>query len=180
MSRILRLICVSRTSERGFAWAILVLAFVSLGVSVEPALSSDKERVSTHYLSLDGQTGFVLDRTGADPLMRMDGSVETYILDEILGPRGDIIFKMEDGATILRQTNIGGVTLFDRYSPTGQPVIENGLAMPLSLKPVDAQTVRARAKIVAGNLSKRVGAELSITSDLGGHSWRPEGRGRPG
>ncbi len=124
--------------------------------------AADSASDVNHYVTEDGTGGFVLDLSGDDPLMRTDGSTEIAVLVSVPGPRGDTIYKYASGRTVLRQTNIGGITLFDRFYPEGRPVVRDSTAQPLVLIPLPLKAVQARATLLAGNLSNRVGTKLKI------------------
>ncbi|WKL55908.1 DUF4908 domain-containing protein [Asticcacaulis sp. ZE23SCel15] len=80
-----------------------------------------------HFMSEDGE-GFVLDHTQDQPFIRFDGDAEVWALTPSPGPRGDVIFKNDVGEPILRSSRLGGLTLFSRTRPTGDPVAVSGKA----------------------------------------------------
>jgi hypothetical protein len=71
------------------------------------------------YVDEDGDTSFVLDRSGAVTLMRFDDSPEIWVLTAQPGPRGDVIYKNDVGEPMLRATRLGGLTLFTGVHPGG-------------------------------------------------------------
>ena len=75
---------------------------------------------SARYVAGTGQ-GFTLDVTGARPLLRFDRSTEIWVLRPTPAPRGDIIYRNDNGDQVLRVTPDGGVTLYTTAAPQGRP-----------------------------------------------------------
>ena len=152
---------VDRVLRPGAGWPFaLLLAFVVGLTGAVGAARSDSPGLISHFSSPDGQVGFVLDRSGEKPLMRSDQSVETLILNESLGPRGDTLYKLNSNYLILRRTNIGSYILYDRYFPDGRPVQSDGPAQSLELKPIALEVARDQAAKVSADLSKMIGRGL--------------------
>ncbi|NBB63932.1 DUF4908 domain-containing protein [Pseudomonas sp. ODNR1LW] len=131
----------------GTAWAkksprVTAMAFaavVGLGLSVAaPAVvpgdchaqSRRNLEASARYVSQNGQ-GFVLDVTGSRPLLRFDRSTEIWVLRPTPAPRGDIVYRNDNGDQVLRVTADGGMTLYTTAAPQGTPVSQTGEAAPL-------------------------------------------------
>jgi len=76
---------------------------------------------SARYVSGAGQS-FVLDTTGARPLLRFERTAEIWVLRPTPAPRGDIIYRNDNGDQILRVTPDGGMTVFTTTTPQGSPV----------------------------------------------------------
>lgn len=90
------------------------------------------------YVSESGQA-FVLDRSGNRTLLRFEQSTETWVLRPTPAPRGDIIYRNDNGDQILRVTPDGGMTLYTTTTPRGAPVSLSGSAdglTPPTLSPV--------------------------------------------
>ena len=80
---------------------------------------------SARYIAGTGQ-GFTLDVTGARPLLRFDRSTEIWVLRPTPAPRGDIIYRNDNGDQVLRVTADGGLTLYTTTAPQGSPVSQAG------------------------------------------------------
>jgi hypothetical protein len=83
------------------------------------------------YVSESGES-FVLDQSGARPLLRFESRQETWVLRPSSAPRGDTIYRNDAGDQILRITPDGGVTLYTVRAPNGSPASAAGPASPLS------------------------------------------------
>lgn len=87
---------------------------------------------SGRYVSESGEA-FIFDGTGALPLFRFERRTETWVLRPTPAPRGDVIYRNDAGAQILRVTHGGGVTLYTVRAPNGSPATLTGGAEPLTL-----------------------------------------------
>jgi hypothetical protein len=105
------------------------------------------------YVDEDGDTGFVLDRASAMPLLRFEDSPEIWVLTAQPGPRGDIIYKNDIGEPVLRATRLGGLTLFTDSHPGGTAVSLVG----------EASAIRAPAVLSPNGLLQRL-AQASARS----------------
>ncbi|UDF02760.1 DUF4908 domain-containing protein [Asticcacaulis sp. AND118] len=76
----------------------------------------------------DRGESFVLDRSRRNPLIQFDGDSEVWALTPTPGPMGDIIFKNDMGEPVLKATRWGGMILFSKDRPTGDPVAVAGRA----------------------------------------------------
>jgi len=76
----------------------------------------------------DRGQGFILDRSRRNPLIQFDGDNEVWSLTPTPGPMGDIIFKNDLGEPVLKATRWGGLILFSKDRPTGDPVAVAGRA----------------------------------------------------
>lgn len=80
------------------------------------------------YITVQGQA-FVLDRvSAAQVLLKFDSSPEVWALEASPAPGGAILFRNDAGETVLRQTRLGGLTLFTEQEPAGMPVAAIGEA----------------------------------------------------
>lgn len=77
--------------------------------------------VMGRFVSESGQA-FVLDRSGSRTLLRFERTTETWVLRPTPAPRGDIIYRNDNGDQILRVTPDGGMTLYTTTTPQGAPV----------------------------------------------------------
>jgi hypothetical protein len=87
---------------------------------------------SGRYQSESGEA-FVFDGTGALPLFRFERRTETWVLRPTPAPRGDVIYRNDAGAQVLRFAQGGGMTLYTVRSPNGSPASLTGGAEPLTL-----------------------------------------------
>ena len=88
------------------------------------------------YISEDGEA-FVFDRSQGRPLLKFDANPEIWALAPHPAPRGDIIYKNDLGAPVLRATRLGGVTVFTSTRPDGSAAALAGPgAAPLRLAPI--------------------------------------------
>ena len=113
------------------------------------------------YASESGNE-FVLDQSGAMPLLRFERSAETWVLRPSAAPRGDVIYRNDAGDQILRITPDGGITLYTRREPNGSPVSRVGggesLAAPV-LGPVQLFNLMNRR---SGMVSQALGRLVQI------------------
>ncbi|MEL7029180.1 MAG: DUF4908 domain-containing protein, partial [Pseudomonadota bacterium] len=106
-----------------------------------------------HYVDAEGGRGFVLDLSGQQPLLKFDGSQEIFVLSAVPGPRNDIIYKLDNGATVLRRTSAGGVTLFLPEARGGAPMaLKRDEPKPLTAPP----TTPAMLKVLADASTFRI------------------------
>lgn len=105
----------------------------SRALSVRPSMSGAPP--SGRYLSETGEA-FIFDGTRSRPLFRFERRTETWVLRPSPAPRGDVIYRNDAGAQILRVTPSGGVTLYTTRAPNGTPASLTGGAAPLSVPPL--------------------------------------------
>ena len=86
------------------------------------------------YVAGEGAT-FILDRSGGTPLLKFEQSPEIWVLFPSAAPRGDVIYRNDVGAPVLRATKLGGLTLFTAQRPSGAPAAVAGEADGLRLGP---------------------------------------------
>lgn len=84
------------------------------------------------YVAESGEN-FVFDRSGSRPLFRFDRREETWVLRATPAPRGDIIYRNDQGTQVLRVTPEGGMTLYTVRAPNGTPASMVGPATSLTL-----------------------------------------------
>ncbi len=72
-----------------------------------------KSRLLGHYSTMDGTTGFVLDRTDRPYLARLDGTEVVLRLEEQRGPRETREYTAKDPQFWVRVDADGTVLLFD-------------------------------------------------------------------
>ncbi len=88
--------------------------------------------VTARYTS-DIGVSFVLDRSGARPLLKFEDSGEVWVLFPIRAPRGDILYTDDIGELFLRAPKLGGMTVFTASRPEGSAVSVLGPCPPLRL-----------------------------------------------
>lgn len=76
---------------------------------------------------------FIFDGRGTRPLFRFERREETWVLRSTPAPRGDVIYRNDAGAQILRVTPDGGLTLYTTRTPNGSPASRVGQAPALEL-----------------------------------------------
>ncbi len=146
----------------------LCMGFVVFALGGQAAMDTwaaefdaDYSRID-HYTNEGGDFGFVLDQSSRPSVMRFDASPEILVLTSVPGPRGDTIYKLDNGTAILRQTLIGGMTLFDATRPEGRPVVKDGAGAPLVLPRKDPAQIRARARVLADRLSTKLNRDITF------------------
>ncbi|WP_292070341.1 DUF4908 domain-containing protein [Brevundimonas sp. UBA7534] len=150
------------------ALVALVAATLSLLILFAPSLAEAQSRramPSTGRYVSDGGQAFVLDSSGVRPLLRFDESAEIWVLRPTPAPRGDIIYRNDNGDQILRVTADGGITLYTTRTPQGSPVSRSGTAQPLrtpNLGPVQLFNLMARRSNL---VSEAVGRLITIDLD---------------
>ncbi|ODT87621.1 DUF4908 domain-containing protein [Phenylobacterium sp. SCN 70-31] len=109
------------------------------------------------FVAQDGRV-FVLDRTQPAPMLKFEDSPEVWVLSPSPAPRGDVIYKNDLGEPMLRATRLGGVTLFSRQRPAGEPVSLAGGGVPLRLGGLSPQALSERmlqASVRSGRAARR-------------------------
>ena len=130
------------------AFAVVVLAGLGATVDAQAQVRSNAQaeqnrNFSNPYrgrgLPADGlyasETGerFIFDGRGSRPLFRFERREETWVLRSTPAPRGDVIYRNDAGAQILRVTPDGGLTLYTTRAPNGSPASRVGQAPALEL-----------------------------------------------
>ncbi|MBK6023643.1 DUF4908 domain-containing protein [Brevundimonas nasdae] len=146
-----------------------IVALLTLALTIYACDAAAQTRRSTpesgRYVSGAGQA-FVLDSSGPRPLLRFERSAEVWVLRPTAAPRGDIIYRNDNGDQILRVTSDGGITLYSTRTPQGSPVSLAGEATRLEtpdLGPIQLFNLMARR---SGLVSEALGRLIQI--DLAG------------
>ena len=142
----------------------VVLALAALGARPTDAANNVSSPLQ-HYSTDDRSIGFVLDQSQDPPLMRFDSSPEILVLEPVAGPRGDTIYKRDDGFSVIRETNLGGLTVFDEERPEGRPVFQDGDALRLGLRRHSLEELQAEALDLSETLTKLLGVEVAVALD---------------
>lgn len=160
----------AKNSPRMTAMALVALVIAALSVLtlMSPATAEAQSRRAMpptgRYVS-DGGQAFIIDSSGMRPLLRFDQSAEIWVLRPTPAPRGDIIYRNDNGDQILRVTADGGITLYTTRTPQGSPVSRSGTAQPLqtpNLGPVQLFNLMARRSNL---VSEAVGRLIIIDLD---------------
>lgn len=83
-----------------------------------------------------GGHNFILDRSGARPLLRFERSNEIWALRPSPAPRGDVIYRNDAGEQMLRATRDGALTLYTDDQPGGAPASLVGSGQSVALPPI--------------------------------------------
>ncbi len=116
------------------------------------------------YVAESGEA-FLLDRSGQRPLLRFERRDETWVLRPTAAPRGDVIYRNDAGAQLLRVTPGGGITVYTPQAPGGSPASLVGPGQSLSpptLGPVRLFELMARRSQM---LSQALGRLIEINLD---------------
>jgi len=116
------------------------------------------------YVSQDGD-GFVLDRTQGRVLLKFDNSPEVWVLAPHPAPRGDIIYKNDQGEPVLRATRLGGVTVFTDQRPDGSAAALAGGGAPLRLAPLGPQALLERLAQASARASRAARRLIPFDAD---------------
>lgn len=120
---------------------------------------------SGRYLSESGEA-FIFDGSGIRPLFRFERRAETWVLRTTPAPRGNIIYRNDAGAQILRVTPEGGVTLYTTRAPNGSPASIAGPAQPLSLPQVSPTQLITFSIQQSGRMSEALGHLVAVNIEL--------------
>lgn len=131
--------------------AVCILAY--LAATAADAQSPFEERLATDRLAAvepgTYQAGenvtFMLDRGGANYLLRFGGDPEVFVLYISHAPLGGRLLKYDTGKTALRVAGWGGLTLYTDQAPGGLPAVRMGDSMPPSPPEVSLDEVRSAA-----------------------------------
>jgi hypothetical protein len=128
---------------------------------------------SMRYATPDGGVRFVLDRSpGRTALFRYEGDDEVMVLRPAAGPRGDELYKTEQGEVLVRVTALGSVTLFRGRGALGMPAEPLGDATPLAPPqwPVATQQARLKelARLTVRTMGRPIAFETPKTGAAGG------------
>ncbi len=160
------------------AWVSVGLLLAWSGMAAEPARAQSQNLSEAlfgqgrgasapaiaKYVAGDDRE-FVLDRSGARPLLKFEDSAEVWVLTPTPGPRGDVIYRDDLGRTLVRSSRLGGLTLFTPDRPSGMPAALAGQAVairPVTISPATLFTHFARA---AARASRAVRKNLMFQMD---------------
>lgn len=138
---------------------------------------ADKIRNVERYAVAADERAFVVDVRPAEARIkflchegdpRLDCAIdpdgpaeEIFVLTTTRGPRGDVIFKTRDNATLLKVTAYGGATVFWPGEKLGQAAAKSyGDDAPLDLTPASRGVAHRRAQSAAAHLSALTGSPI--------------------
>lgn len=116
------------------------------------------------YISEEGQT-FVLDLSQRRPLLKFENSPEVWALQPQPGPRGDTIYKNDQGEAMLRATRLGGVTVFTDTRPGGSAAALAGAGAPIRLAPLGPQALLERLAQASARASRAARRLIPFEAD---------------
>ena len=112
---------------------------------------------------------FILDRAAPQPLMKFENSSEVWVLSPQAAPRGDTIYKNDQGEAVLRATRLGGMTVFTERQPDGAAAALVGETSPLKLIRIGPAELIQHIRIAgirAGRAAQRqINIEFAADSD---------------
>lgn len=103
---------------------------------------------------------FVLDRSGAEPLLKFDDDPEVFALRSTTAQRGDDFLRSDAGRLVLRVTELGNVIAFFGDS-NGAPAATTGSAAPLDRPPL-ATSLSDKVKAASRDLGTLAGHEVTV------------------
>jgi hypothetical protein len=109
-----------------------------------------------HYSSRDGLFGFVLDRTGEQPLLKIDGSEEIFAL-RVERSKNAVQLIRDDGKIMFGIGAYGELSYYRAGSKDAVPTIRDANAEPLKMVPATKEQVKnllkkINDKATAGNI----------------------------
>lgn len=132
-------------------------------IAVRPSLRGAPP--SGRYVSESGEA-FIFDGTGSRPLFRFERRSETWVLRTSPAPRGDVIYRNDAGAQILRVTPSGGVTLYTTRAPNGSPASLTGGSAALSLPEITPTQLITYSIQQSGRMSAALGHLVAVNVEL--------------
>jgi hypothetical protein len=116
------------------------------------------------FVSESGES-FTLDRSSQHPLLRFERRDETWVLRATAVPRGDVIYRNDEGQQILRMSPGGGVTVYTTRAPGGSPASFTGAGEPLQLPSMGPAQLFQLMTRRSAMLSQTMGRLIEINVD---------------
>jgi hypothetical protein len=119
-----------------------------------------------HYVAPLNRRSFVLDRVAAAPeaLLRFDDEPEVWVLEPSPAPGGGKTYRNDAGDQILKESSLGGLTLFTTREPDGLAVSILGEADELPPPPeVPTDAMGLRAIQAALRAERAIQATVGVT-----------------
>jgi hypothetical protein len=129
------------------------------------------------YIAGDTLT-FTLQPDGARYLLRFTGSSETFVLGVERGSLGAKLMKYDTGATALRVSVWGAITLYTRDAPQGIPATYQGTAQSLAPRMVSAAELTTAFGDETGHIGYVQNIALKFSPDPAVVASDSETRGR--
>lgn len=105
---------------------------------------------------------FVLDLTGPQPLLRFGRTGEILVLTRSSGSGNDTIYKLENGAQVLRKSYGGGLTFFPPNAKDGAAASKEAAADALSPPAATAATLSVAAEVSSLRAYFASGADIDF------------------
>jgi hypothetical protein len=135
--------------------------------------------VQTGLYSAGDSGTFTLEPYGAAKyLLRFSSSAEKFVLTMDRGSLGAKILKYDTGATALRVSVWGGLTLYTQDAPQGLPATYQGEAPPPANLVISAGELQTAFGDEAGHLTYSQNIALKFSADPAVMAADPETRGR--
>jgi hypothetical protein len=112
-----------------------------------------------------GDDRFLLEPYNDKYLLRFEGSHENFVLTVERGSLGAKVLKYDTGATALRVSIWGGLTLYTSEAPGGMPATRQGDAPPPVLAPVSVPDLTAALKDEQGHIAYIQNIALRFSAD---------------
>lgn len=139
---------------------------LSIGLIDPPA---NDRAGAVRYGTPDGGVRFTLDRSpGRTALFRYEGADEVLVLRPTAGPRGDELYKTEQGEVLVRITSLGAVTLFRGHGDLGAPAEPLGEAPRLAPPEWPVEMQQARLRELARLTVRTVGRPIAFETPKSG------------
>jgi hypothetical protein len=117
------------------------------------------------YVAETGSS-FVIDRSSnKSMLLRFEDSPEVWVLDGHAGPRGDTVYKNDQGEVMLRATRLGGMTVFTDKQPGGAAVALVGESSPIRLPRIGPAELIQHIRIAAIRAGRAAQRQINIEYD---------------
>ncbi len=114
------------------------------------------------YVSETGSS-FVVDRSASNRLLlKFENSPEVWVLEGHAAPRGDTIYKNDQGEAILRATRLGGMTVFTDDAPGGAAAALVGQTSPLRLIRIGPAELIQHIRIAASRAGRAAQRQINI------------------
>ncbi|MBN9587835.1 MAG: hypothetical protein BGN85_08465 [Alphaproteobacteria bacterium 64-11] len=130
------------------------------------------------YSTGDGSTVFTLKPYNGKYLLTFQNSPEVFVLSVEHGSLGARILKYDTGATAIRVSVWGGMTLYTRDAPGGVPATRQDDAPPATDLAISQPELQAALEDEAGHLTYVQKVDLRFSADPAVMSGDPDTRGR--
>lgn len=153
--------CVVLGAAGGAASALAAPSFSDALHGREDSRRANAPAVA-RYVSETGSS-FVVDRSaGSRLLLKFENSPEVWVLDGHAAPRGDTIYKNDQGEAVLRATRLGGMTIFTDKQPGGAAVALVGESSPLRLPRIGPAELIQHIRIAAARAGRAAQRQIDI------------------